>query len=408
MSLRYIRLIELLGKAGFQRFQRKNILLVGVGAIGSEIAKNLTTLGVNKLILVDRDYVDMPNLALSFLYTKRDAEKKERKAIAAADKLRDINPDVEIVPIPKPVEELETKYFRDADITVLAVDNDATRLKVNSLFLREEFDSYLIDCGAHGLRGEVTTVNLPRTGCLRCVSLLKEEARHPCLPSHIFDPQDFVDYVNIAKIQFYEEKNEILDPDNPEHINWILDQIKNTKKEIKKTEDEKVKEEVHRLLKNPIRFYPSTFIRTAALATKKILKLGKLSKEEINRKSDVLFTQLKILGTDVKEYPVKKRENCPQCGTGKISLVIEEGATLQDLVQKLKTEYGFLSPRIWKLNGELLFDSPKNLSKTEEKWVKEKIPKRIMEIGINNGSIIFIRSNTTNNELECKLRINGA
>lgn len=407
MSIRYIRLIDLLGNEGFKRLQNTRILLVGVGAIGAEIAKNLTMLGVQELILVDRDYIEMPNLALSFLYSREDAEKKRKKANVAAEKLRKINSDVEITSIPKPVENIPTELFENADITVLALDNDATRLHVNSLFLEKEFDTYLIDCGASGLRAEITTVKPPDTACLRCVSPLREVARHPCLPSHLFEPQEFVDYVEIAKINFYEKKNEILDPNNPEHVSWILEEIQKEKEAEGKGNKEKMKNEIQEILKNPIRIYPSIFIRTAAIATKKALTLAKLSEREI-KEGKRIFTQVKILGMEVSEEPVEKRKNCPQCGTGEIALVVDKHTTLQGFVHKLKEEYGLLNPRIWKKNGAILFDSPKKASPVERKWIKRKLPKKIKELGLSDGSTVMLRSNIIkggNKNLKCHIKI---
>ncbi|NIQ05545.1 MAG: hypothetical protein GWO20_07405 [Candidatus Korarchaeota archaeon] len=402
MALKYYRLIDLIGTEGYERLRNAKILLVGVGAIGSEIAKNLTILGVKRLTLVDRDHVEMSNLALSFLYSEEDAQTRRKKAVAAAEKLRNINPDVKVEAIPHPVEEIDKQHFNAAHITILAVDNDATRLRVNSYYIEEKFNSYLIDCGAHGLRAEVTTTKPPETGCLRCVSLLKESAWHPCLPSHIFNPQKFIDYVEIAKIQFYEERNELLDPDNPEHIHWIFNEV-NKKQHQEDREEGRVKAEIKRLLKHPIRFYPSTSIRAAAFATKKARILASLSKSEIERRKDSIFTQVKLLGNKMLERPVTKKVDCPQCGTGQISLLVSPKARLQELIQKLKTDYGLLNPRVWNLDGELIFDSPKSLSKTEKEWVEEILPKKIRAVGIKDGSILLVRSNVTDKVLECEV-----
>jgi len=67
-----------------------SVLIAGVGALGCEVAKNLALSGVGRLVLVDRDVVELSNLNRQMLFDESDIGLK--KAEVAAKKLRAMNP----------------------------------------------------------------------------------------------------------------------------------------------------------------------------------------------------------------------------------------------------------------------------------------------------------------------------
>ena len=50
-----------------ERLLNSKVLLVGAGALGNEIAKNLTLVGVGQITIVDNDLVDLTNISISQL-----------------------------------------------------------------------------------------------------------------------------------------------------------------------------------------------------------------------------------------------------------------------------------------------------------------------------------------------------
>ena len=73
------------------------ILVVGAGALGNEVLKNLALLGVGNVYVVDFDKIEESNLTRSVLFRSRDCGRS--KAEAAAEALRDMNPDTRVVPM---------------------------------------------------------------------------------------------------------------------------------------------------------------------------------------------------------------------------------------------------------------------------------------------------------------------
>ncbi|MEM2041797.1 MAG: ThiF family adenylyltransferase, partial [Nitrososphaerota archaeon] len=69
-----------------------SVLIAGVGALGCEVAKNLALSGVGRIVLVDRDVVELSNLNRQMLFDESDIGRK--KAEAGAEKLRAMNPHI--------------------------------------------------------------------------------------------------------------------------------------------------------------------------------------------------------------------------------------------------------------------------------------------------------------------------
>src|SRR6202047_5559735 len=93
---RYSRhlLLPELKAAGQRRIKAARVLCIGAGGLGSPAALYLAAAGVGKLGLVDFDDVDLSNLQRQILHGTKDVGRK--KLESARDRLRDVNPNVEI------------------------------------------------------------------------------------------------------------------------------------------------------------------------------------------------------------------------------------------------------------------------------------------------------------------------
>lgn len=77
----------------YERIREFTVAVVGVGGVGSVTAEMLTRCGVGKLILFDYDKVELANMNRLFFQPHQSGMSKVE---AAAETLRNINPDVEI------------------------------------------------------------------------------------------------------------------------------------------------------------------------------------------------------------------------------------------------------------------------------------------------------------------------
>src|SRR6516164_1888577 len=83
------------GLDGQKRLKAARVLVIGTGGLGSPLALYLAAAGVGALGLVDYDTVDASNLQRQIIQGTREVGRSKRQS--AADKLRDINPEVKLV-----------------------------------------------------------------------------------------------------------------------------------------------------------------------------------------------------------------------------------------------------------------------------------------------------------------------
>ncbi|MEH6934538.1 molybdopterin-synthase adenylyltransferase MoeB [Bacillus sp. JJ783] len=170
MEERYSRqvLFSGIGEMGQRKIREKHVLLIGAGALGAANAEALVRMGIRKLTIADRDYVEWSNLQRQQLYTEEDAQQCKPKAIAAAEHLGKINSKVEIVPIVTDVTMQEMEVLtKKVDLILDATDNFDTRLLINDISQKENIPWIYGGCiGSYG----VTYTILPgKTPCFRCL-----------------------------------------------------------------------------------------------------------------------------------------------------------------------------------------------------------------------------------------------
>ena len=103
--LRYSRhiLLNEIGVEGQQKIRTARMLVIGAGGLGSPAAYYLASAGVASIVLVDGDAVDLTNLQRQILHTtERVGTPKAHSGQAA---LRAINPEVEVTPIARRVDD---------------------------------------------------------------------------------------------------------------------------------------------------------------------------------------------------------------------------------------------------------------------------------------------------------------
>lgn len=120
------------GLDGQKRLKAAKVLVIGTGGLGSPLALYLAAAGVGTLGLVDYDTVDVSNLQRQIIHGTRDVGRS--KCQSAADKLRDINPEVRIVLHEERfTSKNATEVVRPYDIVVDGTDNFPTRYLVNDV-----------------------------------------------------------------------------------------------------------------------------------------------------------------------------------------------------------------------------------------------------------------------------------
>ncbi|MGE5278722.1 MAG: molybdopterin-synthase adenylyltransferase MoeB [Acidobacteriota bacterium] len=118
------------GLEGQKKLKAARVLAVGAGGLGSPLAVYLAAAGVGTIGLVDFDVVDDSNLHRQILFGTSDVGKP--KLAAAVRRLKDMNPNVEVVPFERRLtSDNALEIVRDFDIVADGTDNFPTRYLVN-------------------------------------------------------------------------------------------------------------------------------------------------------------------------------------------------------------------------------------------------------------------------------------
>lgn len=152
-------------------FHTKSIALVGVGA-GSYMAEKLARLTPRELRFLDHDHVEVSNLSRT-AYTFEDATQHRPKVEALADRIRAINPLVNVVPLAKNVLHLskteEDDFFADVDLVVGGTDNLEAQARVNAIAVERKIPAVFIGIHAFAQGGRIIWT-MPGMPCYRCVA----------------------------------------------------------------------------------------------------------------------------------------------------------------------------------------------------------------------------------------------
>lgn len=130
--LRYSRhlIMPEVGMEGQLKLKQARVLCIGTGGLGAPLGLYLAAAGIGRLGLVDFDVVDFTNLQRQVTFGTSDVGRP--KIEAAAERLRDMNPSIEIQAFEtKLTSENALELFKDFDVIVDGTDNFPTRYLVN-------------------------------------------------------------------------------------------------------------------------------------------------------------------------------------------------------------------------------------------------------------------------------------
>ena len=126
---------ELIGWWDQQRLAASKVLVIGAGAIGNELVKNLALLGIGNVFIADLDRVENSNLSRSVLYRESDIGRP--KAEVAAGRAKEIYPGIKASSfVGNIVYDLGLGAYRWADVILGGLDNREARVAINQAAAR--------------------------------------------------------------------------------------------------------------------------------------------------------------------------------------------------------------------------------------------------------------------------------
>ena len=148
-----------------KRLKNAKVLVIGAGALGNELLKNLALLGLGHVVVVDKDRIEKSNLSRSVLF--RESDEGRPKAVCAAEMMSQICPETKVHPIVGDVlSDVGLGFFNWADVIGGALDNREARVFVNAACAR--LGKQWIDGGIEVLNGIARGFAPPQSACYEC------------------------------------------------------------------------------------------------------------------------------------------------------------------------------------------------------------------------------------------------
>jgi molybdopterin/thiamine biosynthesis adenylyltransferase len=139
------------------RLSAAKVLVVGAGALGNELVKNLALLGVGTIVVVDLDRVENSNLSRCVLFREEDEGQPKAAVVAKAAEGLVIG-DVRTA--------FGLRLFADVDVVLGGLDNRHARLYVNQSCWKT--GTPWVDGAIEGLMGVMRVFLPPDSACYEC------------------------------------------------------------------------------------------------------------------------------------------------------------------------------------------------------------------------------------------------
>lgn len=147
------------------KLTKSTIMVVGAGALGNELLKNLALLGIGKVIVVDMDKIENSNLSRSILF--RGSDEGSFKAVVAARRVKEINSDCKVASIVGDINlDIGLGVFRRIDVVLGGLDNREARLSINQNCWRA--NTPFVDGAIEVLMGAARVFIPGQTACYEC------------------------------------------------------------------------------------------------------------------------------------------------------------------------------------------------------------------------------------------------
>lgn len=187
--LRYSRHLALpeFGSEGQARLGAAQVLIVGLGGLGSPAALYLAAAGIGTLVLNDFDKVDLSNLQRQILH--RTADIGKLKTDSAANAIATLNADCRIERIDRRLAADELRgTIAGVDVVLDGSDNFGTRFAVNSACVGT--GTPLVSGAAIRYEGQLTTFvpRDPESPCYACLYEESDEELENCRSNGVLAP----------------------------------------------------------------------------------------------------------------------------------------------------------------------------------------------------------------------------
>lgn len=151
-----------------KKISNASIMMIGAGATGNEVVKNLVLTGIGKIVLIDYDFINLSNLNRCILFDKRSAIDKDYKVDVVKKSCEDLSSETEIIPVKMDLNDIDKDLYKKCDVICSCLDNVEARLQANNYAYY--YDKPFVDSGIDEFFGSVQAVysKVADAPCMQC------------------------------------------------------------------------------------------------------------------------------------------------------------------------------------------------------------------------------------------------
>lgn len=122
------RLEKIIDKDSLEKLRSKTVLILGIGGVGGFALESITRFGINNIIIVDNDVVDITNLNRQIIALNSNIGRL--KVDVAKERILDINKDCNVITIPKFIDStnINELFNYKIDYVIDACDTITTKI----------------------------------------------------------------------------------------------------------------------------------------------------------------------------------------------------------------------------------------------------------------------------------------
>ncbi len=174
--MRYIRqeIFNKIGKENQEKLKNSTVTIVGIGALGTITLELLARAGIGKIIIIDRDIIELNNLQRQSLFTEEDINKP--KVLTAKEKIEKINSEIKIEEHLVDLDYDNVELLK-SNLILDCTDNIYTRFLINDYSRKNNIPwIYSSVIGAKGMTLNITKEN----PCFSCIFKEPNELLDTC------------------------------------------------------------------------------------------------------------------------------------------------------------------------------------------------------------------------------------
>ena len=379
-----------------ETLKKSTVLIVGIGGLGVEVAKNLAMVGVGRLILVDLDTIEYSNLNRQVLFI--GAPEGTSKAKYAAKRLQELNPFIEVEAHNRPLQDLPPHLYYEADLYIAGLDSVEARLELNRRAIHNR--KPLIDAGTATFNGHVYCVLPFSNACLECDPLTEREQDQLGACTLVGNPRKPAHCILKGQLKFEQDHNRPVNILKPKEVNTIREYANHLVKQHFPGSQPFTTDQVIQIIDNHEPTVITINCVMASLQSQEAVKiLHHLHTPPEERKLGTLQLNYVIYnGLTGKFYEIDKPRNsdCTMCGNDRTRLYrikVKSRSQIQKIISKVAVEKRLLidpefPPIVFRIDTSDINEINTDMSISE---AEIRDYETILVTGFDDGTQVYIK-----------------